>query len=45
MDRIYKGIIDKVSHGTIIQKTLFKFALEYKRKWMERGFQTPLINM
>ncbi|XP_060856885.1 fatty acid CoA ligase Acsl3 isoform X1 [Metopolophium dirhodum] len=45
LDRIYKGINEKVSSGTTLQKTLFKFAFEYKRKWMERGFQTPLINM
>jgi len=45
LDRIYKGIIEKVSDGSTLQKTLFKFAFEYKRKWMERGFQTPLLNM
>lgn len=45
LDRIYKGIIEKVSGGTTLQKTLFKFAFEYKRKWMERGFETPLLNI
>lgn len=45
LDRIYKGINEKVSSGTTLQKTLFKFAFEYKKKWMERGFQTPLLDM
>jgi len=45
LDRIYKGVNEKISHGTTLQKTLFKFAFEYRRKWMERGFQTPIMNM
>ncbi|XP_025417767.1 long-chain-fatty-acid--CoA ligase 3 isoform X2 [Sipha flava] len=44
LDRIYKGINEKVSSGTTLQKTLFKFAFEYKKKWIERGFQTPLLD-
>ncbi|XP_050438693.1 fatty acid CoA ligase Acsl3-like [Adelges cooleyi] len=45
LDRVYKGINEKISGGSTFQKTLFKFAFEYKMKWMERGFQTPLMNM
>ncbi|XP_050530639.1 fatty acid CoA ligase Acsl3 isoform X2 [Daktulosphaira vitifoliae] len=44
LDRVYKGINEKVSGGSTFQKTLFKFAFDYKKKWMERGFQTPLMN-
>ncbi|KAK7790099.1 hypothetical protein R5R35_012622 [Gryllus longicercus] len=44
LDRISKGISDKVSKGSPFQRALFNFAYEYRRKWMKRGFDTPLIN-
>lgn len=44
LDRIYKGIQDKISNGGTIPKILFNFAYEYKRSWARRGFDTPLIN-
>ncbi|XP_050444011.1 fatty acid CoA ligase Acsl3-like [Adelges cooleyi] len=44
LDRIYKGINEKISGGSTFQKTVFKFAFDYKRKWMRRGFKTPLMD-
>lgn len=44
LDRISKGINDKVSKGSPFKKALFTFAYEYRRTWMKRGFDTPLIN-
>lgn len=44
LDRVAKGIEDKVSKGSPLQKMLFKFAYGYKRKWYRRGYQTPLLN-
>lgn len=44
LDRISKGIQEKVSKGSIIAKVLFKFAYDYKIMWMRRGYETPLLN-
>ncbi|KAK3888793.1 hypothetical protein Pcinc_007177 [Petrolisthes cinctipes] len=44
LDRIYKGILEKVaSQGPWLTK-LFEFGLEYKRNWMKRGWNTPICN-
>ncbi|KAL0274114.1 UNVERIFIED_CONTAM: hypothetical protein PYX00_006617 [Menopon gallinae] len=45
LDRIYKGINDQVSKGGEFKKALFNFALNYKLKWLKRGFDTPILNM
>lgn len=44
LDRIYKGILDKVAaQGPWLVK-LFEFGLEYKLNWMNRGWDTPICN-
>jgi len=44
LDRISKGIHDKVSRGSDLKQALFNFAYKYKRVWTKRGFDTPLMN-
>lgn len=44
LDRIYKGVYDKVSKSSAFNKALFEFAFNYKKVWMKRGFTTPLID-
>lgn len=44
LDRISKGINDKVNSGSAIQKVLFKFAYNYKCQWHRRGYQTPILD-
>lgn len=44
LERISKGIVDKIRNGNYIQKVMFKFAYEYKRKWVQRGYKTPIID-
>ncbi|KAK6632107.1 hypothetical protein RUM44_007137 [Polyplax serrata] len=44
LDRIYKGINEKVANGGTFRKALFRFAYDYKAKWMRRGFDTPVLN-
>ncbi|XP_039279984.1 long-chain-fatty-acid--CoA ligase 4 isoform X2 [Nilaparvata lugens] len=44
LDRIYKGVYDKVSKGSPFQKALFEFAFNYKKKWLKRGFSTPFVD-
>ncbi|XP_048247393.1 fatty acid CoA ligase Acsl3-like isoform X1 [Haliotis rufescens] len=44
MDRIYKGVWDKVNGGGKFGQALFSFAYEYKRKQLENGYDTPLLN-
>lgn len=44
MDRIYKGVWDKVNGGGKFGQALFSFAYEYKWKQLENGYDTPLLN-
>ncbi|XP_017066171.1 long-chain-fatty-acid--CoA ligase 3 isoform X3 [Drosophila eugracilis] len=44
LDRISKGINDKVNSGSAFRKALFKFLYQYKVKWVQRGYKTPLID-
>ncbi|XP_069684265.1 fatty acid CoA ligase Acsl3-like isoform X1 [Periplaneta americana] len=44
LDRISKGVHDKVSKGSDFTQALFYFAYKYKKVWMKRGFDTPLMN-
>lgn len=44
LDRITKGINDNVSKGSALQKAIYQFAYEYKSKWVNRGYKTPLLD-
>ncbi|XP_014260043.1 long-chain-fatty-acid--CoA ligase 4-like isoform X1 [Cimex lectularius] len=44
LDRIYKGVNEKVEKNTAFKRALFRFAFEYKKKWTEWGFSCPLID-
>ncbi|BFZ00564.1 hypothetical protein BsWGS_03603 [Bradybaena similaris] len=44
MDRIYKNVWENVNSLSLLQKTLFKFAYDYKHKHLLAGFDTPLCN-
>lgn len=37
--------MEKVKNGSCIRRVLFTFAMSYKRKWLYRGANTPLINV
>ncbi|XP_050670351.1 long-chain-fatty-acid--CoA ligase 4 isoform X2 [Leptidea sinapis] len=45
MDRISKGITDKVSRSGEFASAFFKWAYSYKQGWMKRGYDTPLLNI
>lgn len=44
LDRISKGINDKVNNGSPLQKVIFQFAYNYKQKWTRRGYTTPFLD-
>ncbi|KAG8232638.1 hypothetical protein J437_LFUL012598 [Ladona fulva] len=44
LDRIYKGVNDKVANGGAFKRALFNFAYNYKYRWSKWGFDTPLLN-
>lgn len=44
MDRLYKGVWDKVNDSGPLGKALFKFAYDYKMKKIEAGYSTPILN-
>ncbi|XP_075992790.1 acyl-CoA synthetase long-chain isoform X2 [Anticarsia gemmatalis] len=44
MDRISKGITDKVSRSGEFAGAFFKWAYNYKQIWMRRGYDTPILN-
>ncbi|CAG0912863.1 unnamed protein product [Notodromas monacha] len=44
LDRIYKAITEKVSKGSPLQRAIFKFAFDYKRRWASYGYTTPMLD-
>ena len=44
LDRISKGINEKVKKSGPLRQAIFNFAYQYKLKWMKRGYDTPLFN-
>ena len=44
MDRLYKGVWDKVKSGSPFSRALFQFAYEYKKNSLEKGYDTPVFN-
>lgn len=44
LDRIRKGIMDKLSNQPKFVQLLFDFILDYKIYWNDRGFETPVID-
>ena len=44
LDRLRKGITEKVSKKGKGFKKVFTFAIEYKNYWQMRGFDTPILN-
>lgn len=44
LDRIRKTITDIFDRKSIFKKQLFKYFCAYKNFWLEKGFDTPLVN-
>lgn len=44
LDRIVKGLNDKVKEGGKVRETIFNFAYNYKRKWYRRGYTTNMTD-
>ncbi|KAJ8674122.1 hypothetical protein QAD02_005384 [Eretmocerus hayati] len=44
LDRISKGINEKVKRSGPFRQAIFKFAYEYKSKWTKRGYDTPVFD-
>ncbi|KAL3212525.1 hypothetical protein MRX96_007941 [Rhipicephalus microplus] len=44
VDRICKSISDVVASKGLLSKALFEYAVDYKNYWLDRGFDTPLLN-
>lgn len=44
LDRICKGITDKVNRGSSMQKAMFKLFYDYKCQWYRRGYKTPVLD-
>ena len=44
MDRLYKGVWEKVNGGGALGKALFNFAYDYKKRKIQSGYDTPFLN-
>ncbi|CAG0906073.1 unnamed protein product, partial [Cyprideis torosa] len=44
LDRIFKGITEKVEQKGWFTRQLFYFCVNYKQTWVSRGFRTPLVD-
>lgn len=45
LDRLAKGVRDKINETNDFQKQLFEYFYGYKIKWINRGFHTPLLDL
>ncbi|XP_070496275.1 fatty acid CoA ligase Acsl3-like [Chironomus tepperi] len=44
LDRVRKGITDKMSKESAVKKALFDYCVNYKRRWVRRGYRTPIVD-
>ncbi|KAH7971733.1 hypothetical protein HPB52_002390 [Rhipicephalus sanguineus] len=44
LDRLVKGISDAAASKGAMFKAFFDYAVEYKNFWINRGFDTPILN-
>lgn len=44
LDRISKGINEKVKKSGAFRQAIFHFAYQYKLKWSKRGYETPFFD-
>jgi len=44
LDRVRKGITDKMSKESAVKKALFEYCVNYKRRWVRRGYRTPIVD-
>lgn len=44
LERIYKSIVDTMRRQGWAAEELFHYFVQYKVKWADRGFDTPLLN-
>lgn len=44
LDRIFKGIQEKVNKKGAFFKALFEFSHSYKKRWAARGYNTPILD-
>ncbi|OXU20883.1 hypothetical protein TSAR_015234 [Trichomalopsis sarcophagae] len=44
LDRISKGIAEKVKKSGPFRQAIFNFAYQYKLKWTRRGYDTPIFD-
>lgn len=44
LERIYKSIVDTMKRQGWAAEELFEYLMQYKMKWEDRGFDTPLLN-
>lgn len=44
LDRISKGIMEEIENKGDFAKQLFDFLINYKRNWVNQGYDTPIIN-
>lgn len=44
LERLKKGITEKVSSRGEFAENFLNFAIDYKSRWSERGYDTPIVN-
>ena len=44
LDRVRKGVTDKMSKESAVKQALFNYCVNYKRRWVRRGYRTPIVD-
>ncbi|KAL7015168.1 hypothetical protein ACKWTF_016317 [Chironomus riparius] len=44
LDRVRKGVTDKMSKESAVKQALFNYCVNYKRRWVRQGYRTPIVD-
>lgn len=44
LDRVRKGVMEKMNKESAVKKALFNYCLNYKNRWVRRGYRTPIVD-
>ncbi|XP_070496999.1 fatty acid CoA ligase Acsl3-like [Chironomus tepperi] len=44
LDRVRKGVTDKMSKESAVKQALFNYCVNYKQRWTRRGYRTPIVD-
>lgn len=44
LDRVRKGVMEKISKESAVKQALFNYCMNYKKRWVRHGYRTPICD-